>query len=203
MRGSEAALKWGRRDLAHLDAVMQLVPGRTAVVQAGGNLGLFPKRLATEFATVYTFEIAADCFEMMTENAPEENIIRFQAALGERHGLVGACRVRRDGKPDAHEGITHVVPHGTIPTLLIDDLALPVCDLIYLDIEGYELYALRGAVETLQRCRPVVALEINKSLKYVGLTPEQVTGFIAAQGYKRLLQLGSDQVFVPVEWPDK
>ena len=201
MKGSAEALKWSHRDLAQLEAVLALVPGRTAVVQAGGNLGVFPKRLAQVFAAVYTFEPAADLFAIMQENAPEPNIVRFQAALGSDRGLVGTSRVRRDGssKP-AHEGITHVVSGGTIPTLRIDDLGLPVCDLIYLDIEGSELNALRGASATLARCRPVVAVEINKSLGYMGLTPQDVSGFITSKGYRHALTVGSDQAFVPEEW---
>lgn len=198
-RGSGLALKFNRRDLPYLDQATAFCMGRTAAVQAGGNLGIYPKRLAQLFTTVYTFEPSAELFPMLMANAPEPNIIRYQAALGCERGLVGTSRVRRDGKPNAHEGITHVVPDGTVPTLRIDDLALPVCDLVYLDIEGYELYALKGAVETLQRCRPVVAVEINKNLKFVGLTPEDVTGFLESQGYRHTLTMGSDQVFVPVE----
>jgi FkbM family methyltransferase len=199
MLGSATALKWANRDLAHLDAVLGLVPGRTAVVQAGGNLGVFPKRLAELFTTVYCFEPAADLFDKMLRNAPAENIVRFQAALGSRRGLVGTSRVRRDGKPDAHEGITHIVPGGTTPTLLLDDLGLPVCDLIYLDIEGAELDAVRGSVQTLDRCRPVVALEINKNLRYVGVTEEEIHTFIVAHGYRHAMTVGCDHAFVPVE----
>lgn len=199
MLGSAEALKWGRRDLAHLEAVLALVRGRTAAVQAGGNLGLFPKRLAQEFAAVYTFEPAPDLFKMLQANAPEPNILCFQAALGDQRGTVGVSRVRRDGKPNAHEGITHTVAEGTIPTLMIDDLGLKVCDLIYLDIEGDELKALRGAQETLRRCRPVVAVEVNKNLQYVGVTEEQIYGFIQDRGYRHVLNLGSDRAFVPVE----
>lgn len=199
-RGSELALKFNRRDLPHLDRAVGFCKGRTAAVQAGGNLGIYPKRLAMLFQTVYTFEPSAELFLLLMLNAPEPNIVRVQAALGCDRGLVGTCNVRRDGKMNNHEGITHVVPGGTVPTLRIDDLGLPVCDLVYLDIEGYELYALRGAVETLQRCRPVVTVEINKSLGFVGLKPVDVTGFLEAQGYRHALTMGSDQVFVPGEW---
>jgi FkbM family methyltransferase len=199
--GSPEALKWANRELDHLETVIALVPGRTACVQAGGNLGVFPRRLAQSFSTVYTFEPAADLFDKMLRNAPAENIVRFQAALGDMRGLVGTSRVRRDGKPNAHEGITHVVPGGTVPTLLIDDLALPVCDLIYLDIEGGELPALRGAVNTLALCRPVVAVEINKNLKYVDVTEADIYGFFDAHAYRHLMSVGSDHVFLPLERP--
>jgi hypothetical protein len=73
--------------------------------------------------------------------------------------------------------------------------------LIYLDIEGEELKALRGAVETLQHCRPVVAVEINKNLKYVDVTEADIYAFFADQGYRHLMSVGSDHVFLPVERP--
>lgn len=200
-RGSAEALKWSRRDLGTLKTVLALVPGRTAVVQAGANLGIFPKRLAQEFATVYTFEPAGDLMAIVQHNAPEPNIVKIQAALGCDRGLVGTARVRRDKtSAPAHEGITHIVPTGTVPTLRIDDLALPVCDLIYLDIEGYELFALRGAVETLRRCRPVLAVEINKNLRHMGIDEADVVGFIESHGYRHACSSISDQVFVPAEW---
>lgn len=199
MRGSPEALKYAQRELAHLDQVLALVPGRTAVLQAGACLGVFPSYLAQQFDTVYTFEPAADLFPVMTENAPAGNIVRFQAALGCRRGLVGTSRVRRDGKPNAHEGITHVVDGGTVPTLLIDDLGLPVLDLIYLDVEGKEFAALQGATETLWRCRPVVAVEMNKNLHYVGVKESEIVGFLEAHGYRHALSAGSDRAFVPVE----
>lgn len=200
MQGSHSALKFAIRDLPNLNRVLKLVPGRTAVVQAGACLGVFPEFLAKRFKTVYTFEPAADLFRIMLQNVPLDNIVRFQAALGCERGLVGTARVRRCGSPGRdHEGITHIVPQGTVPTLQIDDLALPVCDLIYLDLEGYELNALRGAVDTLQRCRPVVAIEVNKNLHYMGLTREEVMGFVQSQGYVHKMTVGSDEAFIPVE----
>lgn len=200
LKGSPEALKWARRDLNNLDHVLTVTPGRTAVVQAGGNLGVFPKRLAQTFETVYTFEPAGDLFAMLMKNAPEENIVKFQAALGDERCLIGMSRERRDGKPNNHEGITHVAGPGNIPTLRIDDLGLDVCDLIYLDLEGWELYALRGAARTLDVCRPVVACEINKSLGFVGIEPDAVRHEILKHGYRFVERMISDELFVPAEW---
>ncbi len=199
-RGSEKGLYLNHRDLEYLDIVIGLTSGRTAAVQAGGNLGIYPKRLAQKFATVYTFEPAAELFELLQHNAPERNIVKLQAALGDTRGLVGTACVRREGKRHRpHEGITHIVPKGIVPTLRVDDLGLPVCDLLYLDVEGWELYALRGAAETIQRCRPVVVVEINQNITIVGLTPQAVRSYIVAQGYRKETQVLGDEVFMPLE----
>ncbi len=197
MIGTATALKYARRDLPVLDAAIALCSGRTAVVQAGGCLGVYPAYLSAHFGTVYTFEPATDLFAALSTNAPQENIVKCQAALGYDRGLVGTCRQRRDGKPNNHEGITHIVPGGVVPTLRIDDLALPICDLIQLDLEGWELYALRGAHETLTRCRPVVLVEINQGIEHVGLTAEHVRGYLRDAGYQLLWRKASDEAWVP------
>jgi FkbM family methyltransferase len=196
-RGSQEALRYNRRDLETVNEVLGMVPGRTAVVQAGANLGIFPKWLARQFATVYTFEPDPALFAMAIGNAPEQNIVWFQAALGDKRELVAMSHQRRDGKPNNHEGITHVSGAGNIPTLRIDDLGLPVCDLIYLDLEGWELYALRGAAETIARCRPVLVVEINKSLGFVGISKDEVRGTILAHGYRFLKKMHSDEIYLP------
>ncbi len=198
--GSVTALKYAQRDLPNLDQIVAMARGRTAAVQAGGNNGIYPKRLAESFQTVYCFEPSADCFAAMQINAPESNIIRIQAALGCERRLVGLSQQRRDGKSDNHEGITHVAGSGTVPTLQVDDLGLPVCDLVALDVEGWELYALQGAAQTLARCRPVVSVEINKSLGFVGLEREDVRAYLRSHDYRFVVKLASDEVFVPAEW---
>lgn len=199
-QGSPMAIGWARRDLTSVDQVLTLVPGRTTCVQAGGNLGVWPKYLSKHFASVITFEPAPDLFPKLMANAGEPNIIKLQAALGERGGLVGTNCARRDTKRIAvHEGLTHIVPNGVIPSLRLDALELPVLDLLYLDVEGYELYALRGAAETIRRCRPVIAVEINRNIAFEGLTEDDVRSFVVGLGYERALTVRSDEVFVPRE----
>ena len=200
--GSAEALKYTLRDLPQLDKTIALARGRQVAVQAGGNLGLYAKRLAEAFATVYCFEPDVELFRLMQINAPAANILRYHAALGDARGLVGTSRVRRDGKPNSHEGITHIAGDGVIPTLRLDDLGLVTCDLIVLDVEGWELFALRGARETLRRCRPLVSAEINKQIEHVGLTGDDVRHELHAAGYARLQVFGSDEVYAPVEQID-
>lgn len=194
--GDPVALGYARRDLSALERIIARVPQPRVAVQAGGNLGIYPKRLARSFATVYCFEPDASCFAAMMHNAPEPNIVRLQAAVGVTRELVGLSAARRDGSGrPSHLGLTHVAGAGVIPTLRLDDLALPICDLVCLDVEGYELFALQGALETLQRCRPVVSVELNKNLAHVGHTAGDVVACLEAMGYRQVDQQASDAVF--------
>lgn len=200
LKGGSYALKYAKRDLPALDRTVARARNHRVAVQAGGNLGAYPKRLSQSFETVYAFEPSAELFPIMLENAPEPNIVRFQAALGYHRGQVGTSRERRDGKTNNHEGITHISGAGPIPTLRLDDLQLAICDAIFLDVEGWELYALQGAVATIGRCRPLLMIEINKSAAFVGIKEDDVRRFIVDLGYRFIERLHADEVYEPMEW---
>lgn len=106
--------------------------------------------------------------------------------------------VRRDnsGRP-VHEGLTHVAGPGTLPQMRLDDMKLCNVDLLYLDIEGYELHALRGAADTIARCRPVIGVEINRNIEHYGATAEQLRAWLTDRGYRRAYMANSDEIFVP------
>ena len=198
-RGDPVELKWNRKDLESLRAVVELVPDRRVAIQAGGCLGAFAKYLAGKFEAVYVFEPSTQ-FVDMTVNAPEPNVYRFQAALGDARGMVDpVCSLRgNDGKTVLHSGMTRVeVGRGWVPTLRVDDLALSACDLIYLDVEGWELYALRGAAETIHRCRPVIACEVNRGIEYLGISKDTLRDYVVSLDYEFHSQHRSDEVYVP------
>lgn len=198
--GNPVCLKWVRRDLPHLDRVLAHVPEKRVAIQAGGNFGLYPKRLASDFATVYTFEPAPALFAAMQQNAPEPNIIKLQACVGDARRLCGLSHKRRDASGRVeHEGLTHIFGDGPYPTLRIDDLGLTTCDLIALDLEGWELYALNGARATIEKCRPVLFIEVNKHLAEYGIEPDFLRDQIKAMGYRFVERLASDELYIPAE----
>jgi FkbM family methyltransferase len=196
--GDRSALKYAFRELPVIDVVCRYVTSRETVLQAGGNLGVFPQRLADVFQRVVTCEPDPDNFAAMARNVTATNVERHQVALGDAIGTVGLSKRRRDGKADHHAGIVHVSGHGEISMIRIDDLGLSP-DAILLDVEGSELSALRGAVATIARARPVIAVEVNKNLAFVGLTEADVMRFFGAQRYLYVAQSGSDKVFIPSE----
>ncbi len=50
----------------------------------------------------------------------------------------------------------------TVPTLTLDSLHLTDVTAIKIDVEGAEEEVLRGALDTLRRCRPVISVEIEE-----------------------------------------
>lgn len=139
---------------ADIDAVTRLCVRLRVAVQAGGNWGYWPLRMSKAFRSVYTFEPDFRTFCCLAANtAGQEGIYRLQAALGEASGLTALERF------DGRSGKTMARGDGAVPVMSIDSLHLTACDLIYLDIEGGEPAALKGAVETIRQHRPVIAFE--------------------------------------------
>ena len=181
-----------RESLPHIDLAVDHCRGRGIVVQAGGNCGLWPMRLSEMFETVYTFEPDPVNFTALVFNtAGAKNIIKIQAAVGDFRGCI---ELNRTGK---NCGAHYVEGRGRLPTLKIDDLALPGCDLIYLDIEGTEMNALRGAVRTIDAHSPVVAFEDKGLGKRFGVEPGAIEAMMKDTfGYRTVVQANHDTIMV-------
>lgn len=206
---------WPRQDeslhgdchtLAQLDTeVFPLVKLKHVAVQAGGAMGMWAKRMAQVFDVVYTFEPTPQSFYCLNFNCPEENIIAFNAAIGEKSGMVNMAfpehKKRSVAKKDNFGGF-RCFPGGIVPTIRIDDLKLPGCDLLFLDLEGYELFALKGAIETIKNYRPVIVLEDKGCSKAFGYEKGEVERWLAMGdiGYKTLKRFhgGRDVICVPI-----
>lgn len=143
---------------SHKRKYFEHVRGWDVAIQAGGNCGMYPRLLGRMFKWVYTFEPDPLNFFTLTLNCQEDNIVKFQAALGAEHGMV---EIHRHAISNVGMHKVQMSSAAHIPQLRVDDLALAHCDFIQLDIEGYEISALRGAEETISRFRPVVAVENN------------------------------------------
>jgi FkbM family methyltransferase len=130
---------------------------RQVAVDIGAHVGLWARVLCDHFSRVLAFEpVFTDCFRRNLED--KSNVTLYPVALSDRSGSV-EMEVN-----EGNSGSTHVasVPTGrgeTVPTATLDSYGLADVDLIKIDVEGWEYRVLRGAGETLLRCRPVVIFE--------------------------------------------
>jgi len=162
---------------------------RRVVLQAGGAIGAWPKRFSQLFDLVYTAEPYPPSFHCLTVNAPELNIIKMNVALGNEHRMVKMdFPEHRERSATGKENIGgfRVVGSGDIPMLKIDDFNFPMLDLIYLDLEGYELMALRGAERTIRECKPWIVLEDKASCsRRYGYEPGEIEQYLKQEfGYR-------------------
>ena len=83
-------------------------------------------------------------------------------------------RLKNDNKKNAG---THRIDSRSrdgieVEAITIDSLNLDNVDLIHLDLESYEDNAIRGAINTIKRCRPVIISE--KDILSLFTTLEQI-----------------------------
>ena len=159
------------------------VPEKFIAIQAGGYCGVFPRLLGEMFQTVYTFEPDYANFFCLVNNCYSSNIIKAQGALGNEHGMITVVRAHPQNR-----GMTQVrhTPSSHVPVYVIDDLDLPVCNLIQLDTEGYEHKILLGAKNTIDRHRPLISVEDSN---------QQIQEFLEGFGYKEVAKVFRDTVY--------
>jgi FkbM family methyltransferase len=186
----DVADKWQHslRHMASLDWTLKHCGGRRTAVQAGGNIGIWPRRMAEAgFRRVLTFEpdvFSRKCLERNVSARVEVYPYALGAAAGEcdiHHRSLGSHRV---------------VEGSGVNMVPLDSFRLEDVDLLQLDIEGYEWHALAGAVDTLTRCRPMVHIELRGFTEKYGHSDEEVRELLRRHGYKELKALpGNDFVF--------
>lgn len=189
------------REAAQLPDILDHVPAdrRRVCVQAGGNCGLMVRPLAAAFETVYTFEPHPVNFACLVHNLDDSpNVIKMQACVGDHDRLPVALAGWPKGVRGGNTAMVCVGDESTghVPVLPIDALNLRACDLLMLDVEGYELQALEGAEATITNERPVIVAELIGHGKKYGWAAHEAVEWLAARGYAPVRRLERDTVFV-------
>lgn len=138
-------------------------------VDIGANVGLWTRVMAACFDRVTAFEPNPECWEAFWLNVPERQgfVDRFASidqdrriklhplALGAEAGEVRLFTKRRS------TAFTRVKDDGdtAVEQRTLDSFDLHDVDFIKIDVEGWEHNVVKGGVETIRRCKPVMIVE--------------------------------------------
>lgn len=167
---------------SHVHAYKKHIEKWDVVVQAGGCQGMYPRLFSEMFGRVYTFEPDPLNFFVLTLNCQRENIIKMQTALGAENKLITVSR----NSPQNYGMHTISEKQQFIPMIKLDTLNLDACDFIQLDVEGYEIFALRGAEETIKKFKPVISCERGN---------KEIIDFLTPFGYTAVEQTVMDTIY--------
>lgn len=168
------------RSLARMVPVKQ---AHTAVC-GGAHIGIFPKVLSGFFASVLAFEPDRENFAAMMKNLNGvRNVRAVNAALMQRAGM--AVMQPNVMNRECSFILPNILAPGvnSVDCVMLDAFGLMACDLLQLDVNGCELYALEGAMDTIYKHQPLIMVEVNDSAARYGHTLHDVSEWLKARHY--------------------
>jgi len=163
-------------------------------IDAGANIGhltLAASRRVGSSGNVVAIEAHPQIFGYLEGNVALNralNVQAIQCALGAEAGEVAFTSRRSDDQ-------NYISSDGAVrvPMRILDDLVKPgQTRLLKLDVEGYELPVLRGALRTLSETQ-IVYCELSKSnCRRFGYEPEKIEQFLLDQGFVFIRRDGAD-----------
>ena len=179
------------REVCDLGASLDLCKQFRTVIQAGGNVGVYPMAMAQKFQRVYTVEPDAANYEALALNTDSHSrIVIRRAAFGMEHGKAAIDQIYPD-----NIGAHQIKEGAEFDVLPIDSLGVTDCDLLQLDVEGSEHQAILGAISTIEASWPVITLELKGHGERYGYTDADTINLLADMGYRIADRVNRDVIF--------
>jgi hypothetical protein len=127
-----------------------------------------------------------------------DNVTFHHMAVGDQWGR---CDMREDKQRPGNTGSYFIAPgKGEIEIVTLDGFDFQACDLLKIDVEGYELKVLQGARHLIAEYRPVISMECTDR-KFAGrfpdIAPDSAQAWLKKRGYREVAALRPDKIFVP------
>jgi len=161
--------RYGEFSAGEADLFRQAVRRGWTVVEAGANIGAHTLMLSRQVGpqgVVYAFEPQRIVFQALCANMALNSIVNVhcrQEALGDAPGttMVPPLNYARENN---FGGLSLGGSKGeAVPVVTLDSFELAQCQFLKVDVEGMELSVLKGAARTIDRCRPILYIENDRS----------------------------------------
>jgi FkbM family methyltransferase len=172
-RSLELYGEWSEGEIA---LFQHLVRSGDVVVEVGANIGthtVFFAKAVGVAGMVLAFEPQRIVFQTLCGNLALNsltNVHCYSVGLGEAPGFA-QIPVLDYRQPLNFGGVSlgQVATGEQVQIATLDSFALPRCRLLKIDVEGMELAVLKGAVETIRRCQPILYLENDRQDRSIAL----------------------------------
>jgi FkbM family methyltransferase len=133
-------------------------------VDIGASVGRTCHPFISEFDSIHAFEPNPESYAQLTQTPGAHY---HAEALSDHMGTATLIIPRHthnaehgsmDPTRQSRWDITHTTQY-QVETRTLDSYALEAVDLIKIDVEQHERAVIRGAMRTIERCRPVIMLE--------------------------------------------
>ena len=230
-------LQAGQYQKSNWQFAQTILPKFRRCIDVGSNNACNAVNYAQRFDTVECFEptpLAIELWRRTVRDCNIHNVNLNTVALAECHGQTEIICHEKNG---GHNHLSHYDKNPrtniknlnrntvTVPITTLDSFRYTDVDFIKIDVEGYELFVLQGAENTINNNRPLLQLEIvsNQCYKF-NYHAEDLINYLRAKNYRvcskrdgwldgvftskgrsiyhnNALRKGDmDLFFVPVEW---
>lgn len=176
-----------RRGEPELRLLPELVDPTRAAVDVGANRGVWTHQLAGLCPRVYAFEPNPKMFAIL-EAARPANVEVRPIALSDRTGVAHLnVPWSKRGYSNQHASlemnwsIDRKFGVVEIATARLDDLDLPPCGFIKIDVEGHEAAVVAGAADLIARDRPTLLIELEE--RHSDRSIEEAIAAVVGLGY--------------------
>ena len=182
-------------DINHLLGALRILKENNiefnVAVDGGAHRGIWTKILSERFGYVYAFEPVTDNFLKIPDF---DNVTKTNCALGDEEGTY--CMA--PGEHNTGQWHIGLDKNNTMNATAIVKLDIYNIgpDLIKLDVEGFELPALKGAEKTIEVSKPAIMVEMNGLSERYGYTDDDLRGYLDNFGYKEAGKWNKDYLFL-------
>lgn len=185
--------------------IAQFLPSNPIIIEAGGHIGRDAKKLARMWpeGSVHSFEPVRNLFDVLVKNtALIPNVSCYNYALSSQNSEQVPMHVS-SGRSTALSSLLEPTPGAAlnpetsfsstcVTTITLDEWAkqhhIGHIDFIWLDVQGYELEALKGAKKLLPSVKALF-IEVNLTERYKGAPLyDEVTTWIESHGFTGIAQ---------------
>lgn len=192
-------IRTGQKWEPHLHEVFSRYLDSTSVVlEAGCHIGTHSVYLSKSCSRLICFEPFGPSHALLKQNLADnncDNVVLFEMGLSDVKGSADIDWVFPGNIGST--GFAMSPSAGSINLITVDSLHLERLDFMKLDVEGYESKIIEGAIQTILRHKPVIALECwDKFPSYSEKTTRERFAFLLANGYALSHIEGPDWLFV-------
>ena len=162
------------------------------IADVGAHVGLWSRPMMHRANTKYiwAFEPNSSVRECYVLNMGGfENYSIYPVALGHKN-MKGFLNVETDNSGNTN---VHPTRSGNTEIRTLDSFNFEHLDYIKVDVEGFEYNFLQGAVDTLNRCRPFVHLEMKS--KNMRNSKDDFYRFMKNIGYSQVMKIGAEVLY--------
>lgn len=176
--------------LSEYKLAMKMVKNKRVAIDVGANLGIMSYRMVKGFDYVHAFEPLF--YEYISKNVPSDNLKIYPYAVGDEEKIeTMRVGIYRSGGSNIVKTKEENQTYQDVKVVRIDSFNIEDVDFMKIDVEDYELYALLGSINTIEKYKPTILIELQET----NPNYKKILDLFESLNYKRLIVGELDSVF--------